>query len=205
MSEKTKESKKRPLLPIVVETEKSSEIPKGLNLYLCSFTWQPKVFVNIENGEKSKIKMWSFGGLVFLNPALRSGRHVLEHVKVPKYITDKEGKVLETLMVNKTKIIGREYGYEALASTLSAIFPCSVQRAKELVAEGLSKNLKHAKIVLRSDLIPTSPQRYQGENGWVILNDYPSSDAMQSSINEALKKTGSPLRARFGLRWRLQE
>jgi hypothetical protein len=204
MSQK-KQEKKKPMLPIIVETEKSQEIPKGLNLYLCSFTWQPKIFVNIETGRKSKIKFWTFGGLAFLNPALRSGRNIVIHEKIPKHITNQKGEIVETKIVNRSRSIGKAYGFEALASTLSAIYPCSTEGAKALVGEAISKNLRHAKIVLRSDLIPTSPQRFEGKNEWVILADYPSTDTLEKKINEVLKAQGSPLRARFGLKWRLQE
>jgi len=205
MSKKTKESKKKNPLPVIVENRRSSEIPENMSLYLCSFTWQPQVFVNIENGEKQKIKMWTKGGNVSLTHELRKGRHVLAHEKVPKYIVDKEGKVLETIMVSKTRIVGKNYGFEALSSILSSIFPCSVEKAKELVKEAVDKNLAHPKFVLKSDLIPTSPDKYVGKNGWVIIADYPNSDKMQENINSALKIQGSSLRARWGLKWRLQE
>lgn len=208
MSEKSEKTKKTPPLPIIVETEKSSEIPEGMNLYLISFTWQPKIFVNLETGEKVKIKMWTRGGNVLLSHELRRGRHVLENVKIPKHIVNKKGEIVETVTVNKTRIVGREYGYKALASILSAIYPCSVEKAKSLVQEAISKNLSHPKLVLKSDLVPTSPQLYEKmglKNEWVILNDFPSSDVMQENINKSLKAQNSPLRAKFGLRWRLQE
>lgn len=201
MSKKTE----KPKLPVIVESEVESEIPSGLNLYLCSFTWNKKVFVNIETGAKTKIKMWTKGGNVWLSPVLKNGRHILSHIKIPKHIVNKKGEIVETRMVNKTKIVGREFGYKALSSILSAIYPCSTERAKELVKEALDKQIAHAKLVLKSDLVPTSPQRYEGKNEWVCIADYPSSDQIQADINKVLKAQGSPLRARFGLKWRLQE
>lgn len=208
MNEKEKKTKKNLALPIIVESDKSQDITKGMNLYLCSFTWKKKNFINLENGEKTKVKVWTFGGLVFLNPSLDKGRHVLSHTKEPKHITNQKGEIVETVTVSKTRIVGRNYGYEALASILSAIYPCTVEKAKSLVQEGLAKNLKHAKLVLRSDLIPTSRDLYEKmglKNEWIIIADYPSSDVMQSRINESLKLQGSPLRAKFGLKWRLTE
>ncbi len=202
MSAKIKQIKQT--LPIQLEPEVNRDI-QGINLYLCSFTWNQRPFVNVESGEKIKIKMWSFGGLVLLNPTLKSGRHILVHEKVPKYITNQKGEVLETKILNKTKIIGKEYGFEALSSTLSAIYHCSVEKAKQLVKEAKNKQIKHAKLVLKSDLVPTSPQRFQGQNEWVIISDYPSLDEMETKINETLKAMKSPLRAKFGLRWRLVE
>ena len=194
-------------LPIQLEPEVNKDI-RGINLYICSFTWNQRPFVNVESGEKTKIKMWCFGGLVLLNSTLKSGRHILVHEKVPKYITNQKGEVLETKILNKTRIIGKEYGFEALSSTLSAIYPCSVEKAKELVREAKNKQIKHAKLVLKSDLeIPTSPQLYEKmglKNEWVVISDYPSLDEMEEKINEILKRQGSPLRARFGLKWRLQ-
>ena len=144
-----------------------------------------------------------------MNPTLKAGRHILKNEMVPKYITDENGKVLEKKLVNKTRIVGKEFGFEALASLLSAIYPCSVQKAKELVREAQNKQIRHAKLVLKSDLeIPTSPQLYEKmglKNEWRIVSDYPSLDEMEKRINETLKAQNSPLRARFGLRWRLQE
>ncbi len=204
MSTKNKEPEKA-ILPIIVESSENREIPEGLNLYLISFKWIKQEFVNIESGEKTKIKFWTKGGLVSLTTVLKNGRHVVVHEKVPKYILDKKGVVLEKKMVNKTRITGREYGFKALASILSAIYPCSVKKAKELVKEALSKRIPHAKLVLLSDLVPTSRDRYQGKNEWVVLNDYPSSDEIQKNVNSVLNSQGSPLRARFGLRWKLQE
>lgn len=205
MSAKTKMEKVESQLPIIVESEENRDIPKGLNLYIISFKWMKRRFVNLETGEKVKIKFWTKGGNVWLNPMLRSGRHVLEHYKDVKYITDPEGKVLDKKTVNKTRIVGKEYGYKALASLLSAIYPCTVEKAQELVKEALDKQIRHAKIVLKSDLIPTSPDKYTGENSWVIISDFPSTDQIEENVNKVLKAQGSPLRARFALKWKLAE
>ena len=207
MSEKKLEKKKP--LPIIVEEETSKgDIPKGLNLYLISFKWIKRKFVNLNTGEEVKIKFWTKGGNVFLNPVLRAGRHILENVQEPKYILDAEGKVLSKKMVNKTKIIGKEYGFKALSSILSAIFPCSTEKAKSLVKEALDKQIAHAKLVLKSDLVPTSPDKYEKmglKNEWKIVSDYPSSDEIQANVNKVLKAQGSPLRAKFALRWVLKD
>jgi hypothetical protein len=207
MSEKKLEKKKP--LPIIVEEETSKgDIPKGLNLYLISFKWIKRKFVNLNDGSEVKIKFWTRGGNVILSPVLRAGRHVVVHEKVPKYILDAEGKVLQKKMVSKTRIIGKEFGYKALASILSAIYPSSIEEVKRLVKEAVDKNLKHPKLVLKSDLVPTSPDKYEKmgfENSWVCIADYPSSDEIQVNVNKVLKAQGSPLRARFGLKWKLAE
>ena len=204
MSTKNKEPEKA-ILPIIVESSENREIPEGLNLYLISFKWVPQEFVNLESGEKVKIKFWTRGGNVSLSSVLKAGRHVVVHEKVPKYILDKDGRVIEKKMVSKTRIVGREYGYKALASILSAIHPCSIEKAESLVKEALNKRIFHGKIVLASDLVPTSRDRYQGKNEWILVSDYPSNDEIQKNMNKVLKAQGSPLRARFGLKWRLQE
>ena len=77
-----------------------------------------------------------------------------------------------------------------------------------LVKEAVDKNLKHPKLVLKSDLVPTSPDKYSKmglKNSWVCIADYPSSDEIQENVNKVLKLQGSPLRAKFGLRWKLSE
>jgi len=207
MSAKTKQTNQT--LPVIVEEETSKgDIPKGLSLYLISFKWMKRRFVNLETGEEVKIKFWTKGGNVLLNPVLSAGRHVLEHGTIQKHFTDSEGKIIETKTFNKTRIVGKEYGYKALASLLSAIFPCDIQKAKSLVQEALDKQIKHAKLVLKSDLVPTSPDNYKKmgqENSWVCIADYPSTDQIEANVNEVLKAQGSSLRARFGLKWRLQE
>ncbi len=208
MSAKNKELETEIISPIIIESEANLEIPQGLNLYLISFKWIPQEFVNLESGTKIKIKFWTKGGLVSLTTVLRNGRHVVVHEKVPKYIVDKKGIVLETRMINKTRITGREFGFKALASIMSAIFPCTPKKAEELVREALDKRISHAKLILKSDLLPTSPDKYRKmglKNGWVMVSDYPSSDEIQKNVNEVLKLQRSPLRARFGLKWRLQE
>jgi hypothetical protein len=199
----TKKNKQQ--LPVIVESEENRDIPEGLQLYLISFKWMKRRFVNLETGEEVKIKFWTKGGNVLLTPVLRKGRKILEHGKETKYITDAEGKIIDKKVVNKTRIVGREYGYKALASLLSAIYPCSVEKAKELVKEAISKNIRHTKLVLKSDLTPTSPDRYEGKNQWVVISDYPSTDKIEENVNAVLKAQGSPLRARFGLKWRLAE
>jgi len=124
MSAKIKQIKQT--LPIQLEPEVNRDI-QGINLYLCSFTWNRRPFVNIQTGQKQKIKLWCFGGLVLLNNSLKAGRHILVHEKVPKYITNQKGEVIETRYVNKTKIVGKNYGFEALASILSVIEECSLR------------------------------------------------------------------------------
>jgi hypothetical protein len=207
MSKKNKETKQT--LPIIVEEETSKgDIPKGLNLYLISFKWIKRKFVNLNDGSEVKIKFWTRGGNVILSPVLRAGRHVVVHEKVPKYILDAEGKVLSKKMVNKTKIVGKEYGFKALSSILTAIFPCSTERVKELVKEALDKQITHAKLVLKSDLVPTSRDKYEKmglKNGWKIVSDYPSTEQIEASVNKVLKAQNSPLRAKFALKWRLAE
>ena len=207
MSTKNIEPEKKAVLPIIIESSKNREIPEGLNLYLISFKWIKQEFINLETGEKVKIKFWTKGGNVSLTSVLKNGRHAVVHEKMPKYILDKKGVVLEKKMFSKTRIVGREFGYEALASILTAIYPCSVQKARELVKEALDKRINHAKLVLLSDLCPTSIDKYKKmgfSNSWVCIANYPSSDEIQANVNEVLKKQGSPLRARLGLKWKLQ-
>lgn len=205
MSTKNKEIK--PTLPIIIEEETSKgDIPKGLSLYLISFKWMKREFVNLNDGSEVKIKFWTKGGNVFLTPVLSAGRHILHHGTEQKHYTNAKGEIIETKTFNKTKIIGREYGFKALASILSAIFPCTIEKAKELVKEALDKRIAHAKLVLRSDLCPTSPDMYAKmglENGWVMISDYPDTESIEASVNAVLKAQNSPLRAKFALRWKL--
>lgn len=184
MSEK-KEAKKKLMLPIIVKSEHQREIPKNIQFYIMSFKWIPQKFVNLETGEEVEIKFWTKGGNVPLTRLCN---------EVGRPIVGKDNK-----------LIGREYGFKALASVLNAIYPCTVEKAKELVQEAVDKQIKHAKLVLKSDLIPTSPNKYNGENEWLVIANYPTTDELQSKINEELKKLGSPLRARFGLKWKLED
>lgn len=191
----SKESKQKPMVPIIAEKEPQRIL--HVILSVGSFRWDNQKFVNLTTGEKVMGKMWRLVGSASMYSVQKSGVKILEHYED---IDPKTGKPK-----NFTKIVGHVYGYEAIARSLSGIFPCSIGEAKKLVRQARDRQIRHVLLVLKSDLVPTSPDRYLGENGWVMLAKYPDRDDIDKKINQALKASGSPLRVEVGLLRRIVE
>jgi len=174
----TKQEKTQ-VLPIIPSKKVIDEIPmKSLSVY--AFRWEKKPFVDLETGEEIYADMWCMVASADLGKIVRTG--VKTSVKKPyNYV----------------------YGYEALSHSLSQIFPCSVEHAKKMIEQAKAQNIRSVKFCLKSDLVPTSKERYTGENKWVCLAQYPLD--MDKRINEALKLTDSTLRLKRGLKWKLHE
>jgi len=189
-------------LPVKIKKKIVDEIP--FNFHLIAFKWIPQRFVNIETGETVEIEFWTrCGNLGGIRHMTRVGRNVLEETDVPREVKNEKGEII-FIRKKMHKVIGKVYGKECLRQILNSRFPCTMEEVDRILRETKAMGAVRApKLVLKSDLVPTSIDRYEGKNGWIVLADYPTSDALQNKINETLKKIGSPLRARFGLKWKL--
>lgn len=186
-------------LPIITEKEVKPE-PLAIAIYTVVMGWRNKTFVDLETGKKVPSKLWEFIGLVPLNGAYRNGRKVLEH-RITKAKTE-TGIIVER---SKTYVVGKVYGFEAVAQALSGRFPITTEKTKRLIDNAMRNQMNHVKFVLKSDLVPTSIDRYVGKNEWTIVANYPSRNKIYEKINKALKDSGSSLRVRAGLKYKLIE
>jgi hypothetical protein len=152
------------------------------NLSLGAFRWVREQFVNISTGEMGvKVEVWRICGSANLHGIMVTGRK---------------------RMLARMKWVD-VYGVEALALALCGVYPCSNEQAKELIKKAKSMNLKFALVCLKSDLYPTDIETFKKmglKNEWVVVKDYPSRDDINKKLNAQLKKAGSPLRIRSGLR-----
>lgn len=178
----------KPKIPIQVTRKIVHEVP--IQFSVLTFYWQTDEFVNINTGDVSREKYWGFGnGSADLSRPLSSGVFpVIDGVR------------------QKDKI----YGIAAMAYLLSQLgCPCSVEQAKALVEECKAKNLSHANLCRKSDLIPVSPQDYDeayyGPNVWQVIAKYPPKDVIAKNVSENLRLAGSPLRMRGTLKYVLKE
>ena len=191
----SKESKQKPMVPVIAEKEPQRILDVVLSVG--SFRWDNQTFVNLQTGEKVKGKMWRLVGSASMYSVQKSGVKILEYYEGEDPNTGK--------MRNFTRVVGKVYGYEAIARSLSGIFPCSIEEAKRLVQQARERQIRHVLLVRKSDLVPTSPDRYLAENGWVMLAKYPDRDDIDKKVNETLKTSGSPLRVEIGLLRRIVE
>ena len=179
----TKETKKEkePIIPIIAEEE--GEKITGIELSVGAFRWADITYVNIETEKKVRGKIWELVGSASLVPIQMRGRKVLKG----------------------NKIVGRVYGFKAIAQALAGRFPCSVEEAKKLVEEAKASGSRHILLILQSDLTPTSPEKFMGKNKWIAITNFPDTQTMHLKLNKALKASGSPLRIETALRRRLVE
>lgn len=200
MSEKTKAKK---ISPIEVSEQPQRII--GISLDVGAFRWDKQDFVNLEDGSEVKGKMWKFIGSVSLLSIQKLGRKVVEQRQKRVLIKNTKGEVVDSVTQNKAQIVGKVHGCEAIAGALSAILPISTEETKRLIEQAKKNGLGHAIFVCKSDLVPTSRERYQGKNEWMLMAKYPKPEVMEARINEALKISGSSLRVKTGLKWKLEE
>lgn len=200
MSQKTKAKKISP-----IEVSEQPQRIKGITLDVGAFRFDYQEFVNLEDGSEVKGKMWKFIASASLVSIQRQGRKIVEQRQERVLIKNTKGEVVDTVMQNKAQIVGKSYGYKALSEALSAILPISEEQTKKLIEQAKRQGLGHAIFVRKSDLVPTSPDRYEGKNEWLLMARYPKIEIMESRINQALKASGSPLRVKSGLKWKLEE
>lgn len=189
---------KLPIIPIITGDE-IEPAPLPIAVYQCVFRFVEKPFIDTETQQISKGKLWMFVCNNPMNSIYRKGRKVFGENKKYKVRTV-AGEIVERES-RETK--GKVFGYRALADALSARFPITEQRVQELLEDAIRKNVNHVKFCLKSDLVPTSPDRYVGKNEWVLVGDYPKTDVIYQKINEALKESGSTLRVKAGLRFKM--
>ena len=193
MSEKAKtEATKAKASPVKIKKGKKpkGEFPK---FSILAFRWMSQTFYSLDTGEAQEGEMWKPTGSVSLVTLMTGGRKKITGVKFT-------GNPPRRSFTHK-----RVFGAEALALALSGIFPCTVEEAETLIKQAKARQIGDPIAVLKSDLVPTSPDRFEGENGWLIVQKYPSSDEMAKRVNDALKKAGSSLRTKRGLKYRLVE
>jgi len=174
-------------LPIKTK-EKRKVKPLPIRFYNPVFRWDDETFLNLETGEEEKHDIWKFRALVPLNSVFEIGRK----------FRDIHGKI---------SLKKKVYGYQAVADALSDSrgVPISAEQVKALLDDAISKQIGHGKFVLKSDLVPTSPDLFDGENGYLFVADIPNSNVLGQKINEALKKAGSPLRIQKKMRFKVVE
>lgn len=176
-------------MSLPIKTKESKKVkPLPIRIYLVVLRWMDKIFINLQTQEEIKSQIWGFVGLVPLNSVYENGRK----------FRDIHGKI---------SLHNKVYGYKAVAEALSDSrgLKISASEVKELLEDAISKQINHGKFVLESDLIPTSPDQFEGENKWVFIANYPNSDIMGRKINEQLKALGSPLRIASKLKTKIVE
>lgn len=174
-------------LPIKTK-EKRKVKPLPIRIYNVVFRWMDKKFLNLEMQEETISQIWGFVGLVPLNSVFETGRK----------FRDVRGKV---------SLKKKVYGYQAVAEALtdSRGLPISEAEVKMLLEDAVSKQINHGKFILESDLVPCSPDQFEGENKWLFVANYPDSDTMGQKINEQLKALGSPLRIQSRMKTKIVE
>lgn len=181
-------TKIKPKIPIQLTQKMVKEIP--VQFSVLTFYWQFDTFINVISNEATKEKYWGFGnGGADLNSGVRQGINPV---------------------IDGKRSSQRIYGVEAMAYVLSQLScPCSVEQARKLVDECVAKNMSHANLCRKSDLIPVSPQDYDadfyGTNQWEIISRYPDKGEIAKRVSEALRLAGSPLRMKGTLRYVLKE
>jgi len=181
-------TKERPKIPIQLTRKIVKEIQ--VQFSVLTFYWQTDAFVNTITCEETKEQYWGFGnGSADLNSGVRQGVNPI---------------------INGKRSEKRIFGVEAMAYVLSQLdCPCTVEQAQKLINECVARNLTHASLCRKSDLIPTSPQdydsQYYGPNSWQIVNRYPDKGEIAKRVSEALRLAGSPLRMKGTLTYVLKE
>lgn len=193
-------------LPIKPSPKRKKENALPISLYLPVFRWCDQKFLNLNDQSEEYHQIWKFTSLVYLNTQFNSGRKVFGELEKYK-VRAVNGEIIE---VEKRKLKGKEFGFKALASALSANrgLKISPEEVQILVEDAISKNLNHAKVVLESDLYPTDPQIFKEmglKNRYLIVANVPDSNKMNRRINEQLKKSGSPLRIQKQLKTKIVE
>lgn len=179
----SKKETQKSVLPVITKEEISPK-PLPIAVFLPVFRWIDKKFLDTSTGQEIMGKYWGFIGLTNLGRVYHVGRK-------------RQSKQGGALLGPKV------YGFEALAQALSSRFPVSASEVERMIREATAREDNNCKFVLRSDLVPTSPNRFFGENGWVLVSDYPSTDKTYEKINKALKASGSNLRIQSGLKYKM--
>jgi hypothetical protein len=174
-------------LPIKTKPKRKVK-PLAIRIYNCVFRWMDKKFINLQTQEEQISQIWGFVGLVPLNSIFENGRK----------FRDIRGKI---------SLKKKVYGYKAVAEALtdSRGLPINEGEVRALIKDAIAKQISHGKFVLESDLVPCSPDQFEGENKWLFVADYPNSDVMGQKINAQLKALGSPLRIQSKMRTKVVE
>jgi len=169
--------------PLILETEHEKVL--GVNLRIAIFREQleDQTFINMDSGNFVAVRVWRHVGYADLTSICRRGINEIEN----------------------NKAIGKLYGYEALAKSLSGIYPISEEEIKKLVEDYKGNGHLRGVFVLKSDLVPIDKAKYNGKNEFLLVAKLPNRDQFNELINGQLKALGSNLRVKSSLKWKLVE
>lgn len=161
-----------------------------IQVYLPVYRYVEKRMINLETQGEEEHLVWLFVAQVNLNSQFNNGRKYRD----ARGIVDK----------NPNK---RVFGYEALSQALTDArgLPILAEDCERLVKDAIDRQIPHAKFILKSDLVPCSPDQYKEKNEWLVVANLPSSDDVYRKINVQLRELKSPLRIKSGLKTKIVE
>ncbi len=188
--------------PIKISEKKKKDL-LGIAVYAPVFRWQDKEFIDLDTQEKATHKIWRFVSQNRLNSVFTKGRKTFNEIEKYKVRTV-TGEVVER---ERRTVKGRVYAYEALAQALTETrgVPITAHEVESMIQQAKDANFSSVSFVLESDLYPTDPESWEGENRWRVIAEVPDSDLMNAKINANLKASGSTLRLPKSIKTKIVE
>lgn len=159
---------------------------KGLELSVAVYAFIDQKARNLDTGEEIDIKIW--------RPIASSSLLSIQLRGIKLCETHQERDQRTGRMVNKTTVVKRLFGYEAISHSLSQIFPISTEEVQKMVEQAITNTWRHPLFVLQSDLENLPKESFKGKNFWHLVPSLPSLEQDKSKIDQKMKSIGSPLR-----------